>query len=195
MVACGCGFFRHCNHSQVVVVELIPLGVAIRVFTVTVPTMPLRSVGRSLISSTESHDTLASPPLPILPSMSPITDALFLKPLRVYMRRAQPELDSCPSPPLPADPDARPSILICLLLFVKKFQLPTLRLINTRLVGKAFAAATSIVFGGATFLFVYVAYKLELHTTDDIRIKVRELIQPGAETLMEQMGPFRAWNL
>ncbi|XP_042376178.1 uncharacterized protein LOC121969923 [Zingiber officinale] len=60
-------------------------------------------------------------------------------------------------------------------------------------IGKAFAAATSIVFGGATFLFVYVAYKLELHTTDDIRIKVRELIQPGAETLMEQMGPFRAW--
>ncbi|KAG6514090.1 hypothetical protein ZIOFF_024430 [Zingiber officinale] len=121
MVACGCGFFRRCNRSQVMVVELIPLGVAVRVFTVTVPTMPLRSVGRSLISSTESHDTLASPPLPILPSMSPITDALFLKPLQVYMRRAQPELDSCPSLPLPADLDARPSILICLLLFVKKF--------------------------------------------------------------------------
>lgn len=32
------------------------------------------------------------------------------------------------------------------------------------IVGKAFAAATSIVFGGATVLFVYVAYKLELHT-------------------------------
>lgn len=32
------------------------------------------------------------------------------------------------------------------------------------IVGKAFAAATAIVFGGATFLFVYAAYKLELHT-------------------------------
>lgn len=29
--------------------------------------------------------------------------------------------------------------------------------------------------------------------TDDIKTKMRDLIQPGADTVKEQMGPFRTW--
>ncbi|WOL20222.1 hypothetical protein Cni_G29026 [Canna indica] len=60
-------------------------------------------------------------------------------------------------------------------------------------IGKAFAAATLLVFGGATTLFVYAANKLQLHSTDEVKTKVRDIIQPGADTMKEQMGPFRIW--
>ncbi|CAD5167785.1 unnamed protein product [Musa acuminata subsp. malaccensis] len=60
-------------------------------------------------------------------------------------------------------------------------------------IGKAFAVATSIVFGGATILLAYAANSLQLHSIDDIKTKGRDLIQPGADMVKEQMGPFRIW--
>ncbi|KAF3329112.1 hypothetical protein FCM35_KLT06190 [Carex littledalei] len=60
-------------------------------------------------------------------------------------------------------------------------------------IGKAFAVATIVVFGGVTALSVYTAHKLELRTTDDIRTKGRDAIQPRVDKLKEQMSPFRSW--
>lgn len=41
-------------------------------------------------------------------------------------------------------------------------------LISNFIVGKAFAAATIIIFGGATLVFGVVASKLELHNVGDL---------------------------
>ncbi|KAG6510168.1 hypothetical protein ZIOFF_028177 [Zingiber officinale] len=60
----------------------------------------------------QSHDTLAYPPLPIPPSMSPTTDAPSPKPLQVYMRCARPKPNSCPSPPLRSSDNDLP-IALC----------------------------------------------------------------------------------
>ncbi|OAY79211.1 hypothetical protein ACMD2_00055 [Ananas comosus] len=60
-------------------------------------------------------------------------------------------------------------------------------------IGKAFVIATTMVFGGAAVLFLYTARKLQLHSTDDIRTKGRDVIQPGADVLREQMIPLRTW--
>ncbi|XP_020577933.1 uncharacterized protein LOC110023060 isoform X2 [Phalaenopsis equestris] len=60
-------------------------------------------------------------------------------------------------------------------------------------IGKAFAAATIIVFGGATTLLVYTARKLRIESADDIRSKGRELIQPRVDTIREQLAPLRSW--
>ncbi|KAG1327044.1 hypothetical protein COCNU_01G009780 [Cocos nucifera] len=60
-------------------------------------------------------------------------------------------------------------------------------------IGKAFAVATMMVFGGATVVFLLTAHKLQLHSTDDIRTKGRDLIQPGADIMREQMVPLRNW--
>lgn len=60
-------------------------------------------------------------------------------------------------------------------------------------IGKSFAIATAIVFGGAALIFSLVATKLEIHNTDDIRIKVSDLVQPKSEILREQLNPIRTW--
>ncbi|XP_057955952.1 uncharacterized protein LOC131149498 [Malania oleifera] len=60
-------------------------------------------------------------------------------------------------------------------------------------IGKAFAVATAIIFGGATLMFGLVSSKLELHNTDDIRTKGRDLVQPKVEMFREQLIPLRTW--
>lgn len=60
-------------------------------------------------------------------------------------------------------------------------------------IGAAFAIATTVVFGGGVAVFVYTAHKLQMESTDDIRTKGKDLIQPGADILKEQMVPLRAW--
>ncbi|CAA6670591.1 unnamed protein product [Spirodela intermedia] len=60
-------------------------------------------------------------------------------------------------------------------------------------IGKAFAIATTVVLGGATSVFVLTASKLHIQSTDDVRARGRDLIQPAAEFFRERMGPFRTW--
>ncbi|XP_021301015.1 uncharacterized protein LOC110429345 isoform X1 [Herrania umbratica] len=60
-------------------------------------------------------------------------------------------------------------------------------------IGKAFAVATAIVFGGATLMFGMAASKLELHNSDDIRTKGKDLVQPKLEMIREQLFPVRTW--
>ncbi|KAD2394424.1 hypothetical protein E3N88_41401 [Mikania micrantha] len=60
-------------------------------------------------------------------------------------------------------------------------------------IAKAFAAATAIVFGGATLTIGLAVSQLELHTTDDIRAKGRDIVQPKFESIKEQVAPLRTW--
>lgn len=60
-------------------------------------------------------------------------------------------------------------------------------------IAKAFAAATAIVFGGATLVFGLAASKLELHNSDDLRMKGRELVNPRFEMVKERVIPLRTW--
>ncbi|KAK4386267.1 hypothetical protein Sango_2497300 [Sesamum angolense] len=57
-------------------------------------------------------------------------------------------------------------------------------------IGSAFAVATAVVFG-ATVIFGLAASKLEVHNTDDIRAKGKDLIQPKFETYREKISPFK----
>ncbi|KAJ8749385.1 hypothetical protein K2173_018875 [Erythroxylum novogranatense] len=59
--------------------------------------------------------------------------------------------------------------------------------------GKAFIIATVIVFGGATLVLSWAASKLELHNSDDIRTKGKDLVQPKFETIRQQLAPLRTW--
>ncbi|XP_022759035.1 uncharacterized protein LOC111305611 isoform X2 [Durio zibethinus] len=60
-------------------------------------------------------------------------------------------------------------------------------------IGKAFVAATAIVFGGAALMFGMAASKLELHNSDDVRTKGKDLVQPKFEMIREQLFPLRTW--
>ncbi|GLT28328.1 hypothetical protein SLA2020_032700 [Shorea laevis] len=60
-------------------------------------------------------------------------------------------------------------------------------------IGKAFMVATVIVFGGATLTFGMAASKLELHNSDDIRSKGRDVVQPKIEMIKEQLFPLKNW--
>ncbi|GAB2233794.1 hypothetical protein Droror1_Dr00003023 [Drosera rotundifolia] len=60
-------------------------------------------------------------------------------------------------------------------------------------IGKAFAAATAIIFGGAVFAFGLAASKLEIHSSDDIRTKGKEIVQPKLEAFKERFNPLRNW--
>ncbi|KAF8043159.1 hypothetical protein BT93_A1489 [Corymbia citriodora subsp. variegata] len=60
-------------------------------------------------------------------------------------------------------------------------------------VGKAFAAATVIVFGGASIIFGLVASKLQVQNGEDIFIKVRDFAQPTYGSVREQVAPLRTW--
>ncbi|GER48222.1 hypothetical protein STAS_25384 [Striga asiatica] len=60
-------------------------------------------------------------------------------------------------------------------------------------IGSAFAIATALVFGGATLIFGLIVSKLELHNTDDIRIKGKDIVRPKFEVFREQLAPLRSW--
>ncbi|KAG2716941.1 hypothetical protein I3843_03G152000 [Carya illinoinensis] len=60
-------------------------------------------------------------------------------------------------------------------------------------VGKAFAVGTAIVFGGATLIFGLAVSRLELHNSDDIRIRGRDLVEPKSEMIKEKLVPIKAW--
>ncbi|KAI3815092.1 hypothetical protein L1987_14746 [Smallanthus sonchifolius] len=60
-------------------------------------------------------------------------------------------------------------------------------------IAKAFAAATAIVFGGATLTIGLAVSRLELHTTDDIRTKGKDIVHPKFESIKEQVAPLRTW--
>ncbi|KAL0301775.1 UNVERIFIED_CONTAM: hypothetical protein Sradi_6454300 [Sesamum radiatum] len=60
-------------------------------------------------------------------------------------------------------------------------------------IGSAFAVATAVVFGGATVIFGLAASKLEVHNTNDIRAKGKDLIQPKFEMYREKLVPLRTW--
>ncbi|RDX87629.1 hypothetical protein CR513_30874, partial [Mucuna pruriens] len=60
-------------------------------------------------------------------------------------------------------------------------------------VGKAFAVATAVVFGGAALVFGMVASKLELHNISDIKDKGKDYVEPQLENIKEQFVPFKIW--
>ncbi|MFQ6633840.1 hypothetical protein Gotur_010904 [Gossypium turneri] len=60
-------------------------------------------------------------------------------------------------------------------------------------IGMAFIVATTMVFGGAALMFGIAASKLELHSSDDVRTKGKDLVQPKFEMIREQLVPLRTW--
>ncbi|KAJ0493724.1 hypothetical protein HanIR_Chr12g0589361 [Helianthus annuus] len=60
-------------------------------------------------------------------------------------------------------------------------------------IAKAFTAATALVFGGATLTIGLAVSQLELHTTDDIRTKGKDIVQPKFESIKERVTPLRTW--
>ncbi|CAN1124217.1 hypothetical protein LINPERPRIM_LOCUS3647 [Linum perenne] len=60
-------------------------------------------------------------------------------------------------------------------------------------IGKAFAVATGLVFGGSALAFGLAVSKLELQNGDDVRSKGKDMVQPRLDTIREQLMPFRTW--
>ncbi|KAK7276537.1 hypothetical protein RIF29_17678 [Crotalaria pallida] len=60
-------------------------------------------------------------------------------------------------------------------------------------VGKAFAVATAIVFGGAALVFGIVASKLDLHNINDVKTKGKDYVEPQMESIKEQFIPLKIW--
>lgn len=60
-------------------------------------------------------------------------------------------------------------------------------------IGKAFAVATAIVFGGSTLVFGLAVSRLQVQNSDDIRTKGRDLIKPKVEGFRELLVPFKVW--
>ncbi|KAM1411600.1 hypothetical protein COP1_024269 [Malus domestica] len=60
-------------------------------------------------------------------------------------------------------------------------------------IGKAFAVATAVVFGGATLLLGMAISKLQLQNSEDVRTKGRDLMEPKLEMIQEELAPLRAW--
>ncbi|KAH7422798.1 hypothetical protein KP509_12G026200 [Ceratopteris richardii] len=58
---------------------------------------------------------------------------------------------------------------------------------------KAFAVATALVIGGATVATTALMSKLQIHSTDDIRVKGSEHMQPRAEAIRSLFEPWRQW--
>uniref|UniRef100_A0A7N0VDX5 Uncharacterized protein n=1 Tax=Kalanchoe fedtschenkoi TaxID=63787 RepID=A0A7N0VDX5_KALFE len=61
------------------------------------------------------------------------------------------------------------------------------------LIGKAFAVATAIVFGGAALSIGWAVSKYEIHTSSDIRTKGKDIVQPKFDSIREQLLPLRNW--
>lgn len=62
-------------------------------------------------------------------------------------------------------------------------------------IGKAFAIATGIVFGGTILVGTILTAKLQLHTRDDIKREGKNLIQPKVEVIKERFMPVKTWEL
>ncbi|KAK6919325.1 hypothetical protein RJ641_015229 [Dillenia turbinata] len=60
-------------------------------------------------------------------------------------------------------------------------------------VGKAFAVATLLVFGGASLTLGLAASKLETYNADDIKAKGKDIVRPKFEVFKEQLIPLRSW--
>ncbi|PON84510.1 coiled-coil protein [Trema orientale] len=60
-------------------------------------------------------------------------------------------------------------------------------------IGKAFAIATAVVFGGATLMFGMAVSMLELQNSDAIRTKGRDLVEPSLEIVRKQLDPLKDW--
>ncbi|XP_043688113.1 uncharacterized protein LOC122639351 isoform X2 [Telopea speciosissima] len=60
-------------------------------------------------------------------------------------------------------------------------------------IGMAFFVATALVFGGSTLTFALIASKLELHNSDDIKTKGKDILQPKFETVRKQFMPLQVW--
>ncbi|KAG0470654.1 hypothetical protein HPP92_017354 [Vanilla planifolia] len=60
-------------------------------------------------------------------------------------------------------------------------------------IGKAFAIATMVVFGGGMTLLIYTARRLQIESTDHIRSKGRDLILPQVDMIRERMAPIKSW--
>nr|CAB3467645.1 unnamed protein product [Digitaria exilis] len=60
-------------------------------------------------------------------------------------------------------------------------------------VGKAFLAATILVFGGGTAVLFYTANKLQLNSVDDVKTKGKDALQPRADMIKEHIAPLRSW--
>ncbi|KAJ1258808.1 hypothetical protein BS78_10G103100 [Paspalum vaginatum] len=60
-------------------------------------------------------------------------------------------------------------------------------------IGKAFLAATILVFGGATAVLLYTADRLQLHSVDDVKTKGKDALRPRADMIKEHIAPLRSW--
>ncbi|PNY16117.1 hypothetical protein L195_g012827 [Trifolium pratense] len=60
-------------------------------------------------------------------------------------------------------------------------------------VGKAFAIATAVVFGGAAMVIGTVASKLELHNMGDLKTKGKDSVEPQLENIKNQFVPMKIW--
>lgn len=61
------------------------------------------------------------------------------------------------------------------------------------LIGKAFAVATAIVFGGAALSIGWAVAKFEIRSSDDIRTKGKDIMQPKFDSIREKLTPLRNW--
>lgn len=60
-------------------------------------------------------------------------------------------------------------------------------------IGKAFAVATALVFGGATLIFGITMSKLDLNNANEIQTKGKSMIEPRMKMIREQLVPFKVW--
>eukprot|EP00252_Welwitschia_mirabilis_P012299 TRINITY_DN2729_c0_g1_i1.p1 TRINITY_DN2729_c0_g1~~TRINITY_DN2729_c0_g1_i1.p1 ORF type:complete len:230 (-),score=50.21 TRINITY_DN2729_c0_g1_i1:274-963(-) len=60
-------------------------------------------------------------------------------------------------------------------------------------IGKAFAIATGIVFGGAALLGTMIVNKFDLHSREDIRREGKLFFEQKVKTLEEQLTPLKTW--
>lgn len=61
-------------------------------------------------------------------------------------------------------------------------------------IGKAFAIATGIVFGGTILVGTILTAKLQLHTRDDIKREGKNVIQPKVDVIKERFMPVKTWG-
>ncbi|MCL7051532.1 hypothetical protein MKW94_019236 [Papaver nudicaule] len=60
-------------------------------------------------------------------------------------------------------------------------------------IGASFAIATAVVFGGAALAFGITASKLDIHNSEDIKTKGRDLLHPKFDGVRDQLVPIRVW--
>lgn len=60
-------------------------------------------------------------------------------------------------------------------------------------IGKAFVAATVIIFGAATCTLAFAISKLQVQDADDIKVRGQQIFRPKVDVFREQMLPLQAW--